>query len=269
MSGISLTSFAYQAARDLGCLRAGQTLSTDLLSDIRVAANNMLDSWLLEDLLVLFYPAQIFTLTAGLQAYQIGTGQAAPNFNTTRPNDIELANIILNNVNPVLRVPLDIINKEQWAAIAVQGIPSALPLKLYYDKGWNQSQYGTINIWPGPLQNYQIELYNSDQSVLAAFPDNTTTFLYPPGYAKLIQKNLAVEIAPLMTMYCKSARTENVMAPSQAMLALVQKQADDARQTVEISNAPDPILTGDPAFLGNSARRGWNYLLGINGRTGR
>ena len=53
------------------------------------------------------------------------------------------------------------------------------------------------------------------------------------------------------------------------VLSLVQMQAAEARYAVESYNAPDPILTGDAAFLGDNARQGWNYLLGTTSRTGR
>jgi hypothetical protein len=267
---ITLTQFAYQAARDLGCLRAGQTLSADILSDIKDAANQLLDAWLIEEMLVPDSPASVFDLTAGLQTYQIGPGQVAPNFDADRPTEIRLANIILNTVTPVLRTPLEIINVDQWAAIAVQDLPDTLPTRLYYERSFNVTTgYSRILIWGGAISAYQLELFTNDQSVLRAFDDLTTARIYPPGYANMIRKNLAVAIAPLMTMYCKSSRADRPMAPSGSMLSLVQKQAIDARLSVESYNADDAILTGDPAYLGNSARRGWNYLLGTDSRTGR
>lgn len=270
MTATNLAQFAYQAARDLGCIRAGQTLSTDVVTDIQMVANQMLDAWLIEELLVLESPASVFTLTAGLQIYTIGPSETAPNFTSARPTLVNLANIILNTVSPVLRTPLEVINEEQWGSIPVQSLPQTLPTRLYYEKSFNTSTGAArILIWGGAISAYQLELFTPDQAVLAQFTDTTTAHLLPPAYTRLIRKSLAVEIAPLMTMYSKAARAENTLAPSTEMLALVQRQAEDARRAVEGYNADDPILTGDPAFLGNSARRGWNYLLGTNGRTGR
>jgi hypothetical protein len=267
---ITLTQFAYQAARDLGCIRAGQKMSPDILADIMDAANQMLDGWLIEDYIVPSSPPQTFTLAAGVQIYQIGPGQVTPNFNAERPTEIQEANIILNTVSPALRTPLEIINLDQWANIAIQSLPNTLPTRLYYEKGFDiTAGFARILIWGGAISNYQLELFTWDQSTLRAFADLTTARIYPPGYANLIRKNLAVAIAPLMTMYCKSARAEGTMAPSATMLAMVQAQALAALASIMTYNADDPILTGDPAFLGNSARRGWNWLLGTNGRSGR
>lgn len=267
---INLTRFAYQAARDLGCLRAGQTMAADVLADILDAANQLLDGWLIEELLIPASPAQIFNLTAGIQNYIIGPGQVAPNFNAERPTKIEIANIILNTVNPVLRTPLEIIDVEQKASIPVQDLPNTLPTRLYYERGFNTADgSANIYIWGGAIDAYQLELFTPDQSVLHQFADLTTAYIYPPGYQNLIRKSLAVAIAPLMTMYSKSARADHPMAPAESMLQLVMKQADAALLSVQGYNAEDPILTGDPAFLGNSARRNWNYLLGTAGRNGR
>lgn len=267
---ITLTAFAYQAARDLGCLRAGQTLSADVLADILTAANQMLDAFLIDELMIPASTPQVYNLTPGLQSYTIGPNETAPNFTAARPVEIEVANIILNTVTPVLRTPLELINVEQKAYIPVQDLPNTLPTRLYYAKNFNVTTgSGYIFIWGGAISNYQLELFTWDQTVLAQFPDAVTAFIYPPGYERMIRKCLAVEIAPLMTMYSKSARMNSPMAPAPAMLALVQQQAALARNAVEAYNAPANILTGDPAFLGDNARQGWNYLLGTVSRTGR
>ena len=267
---ITLTQLAYQACRDLGCIRAGQTLSPDILSDIKDAANQMLDGWLIDQLMVPDSPAQVFTLTAGVQTYQIGPGQTPPNFDAERPTQIVLANIILNTVSPVIRTPLDLIEVDQWGAIALVNLPNTLPTRLYYEKSFNAtSGYSRMLIWGGAISNYQLELYTWDQGVLRQFTDLTTSRIYPPGYVNLIRKNLAVAIAPLMSMYCKASRSEHVMAPAQAMLARVTRQAEDAVIAVQSYNADSPTLSGDPAFQGSMSRKSWNYLLGTNGRTGR
>lgn len=270
LAAITLGAFAYQAARDLGCIRAGQTMSADVVADILDAANQMLDGWLLEDLMIPASPASIFNLTAGLQDYIIGPGQVAPNFDAPRPTEIEIANIILNTVTPVLRTPLEILQVEQKAAIPVQQLANTLPTRLYYEKNFNVADGSArIYIWGGAIDAYQLELFTPDQSVLHSFADATTAYLYPPGYPNLIRKSLAVAIAPLMSMYSKADRAQHVLMPSNERLQLVMKQADEARISVQGYNEESPILTGDPAFLGNSARRGWSYLLGVNGRTGR
>lgn len=266
---ISAQQFIVDALIDLGCLFPGQIPTSDILNYGLRRINQMLDGWLIEELMIPASPAQIFNLTAGLQNYVIGPGQVAPNFDAERPTQIEIANIILNTVNPVLRTPLEIIDVEQKASIPVQDLPQTLPTRLYYERGFNVTDgSANIYIWGGAIDAYQLEIFTPDQSVLRQFTDLTTGYIYPPGYQNLIQKSLAVVLAPGMNVYARSPRS-GIIAPSESMLQLVIKQADEARISVEGYNAEDPILTGDPAFLGNSARRGWNWLTGTNGRTGR
>lgn len=45
----------------------------------------------------------------------------------------------------------------------------------------------------------------SPGTILAAFPDLTTTFAFAPGYAEALRKNLAARIAPMMKIYFKIA----------------------------------------------------------------
>ena len=61
---LNLTQLAYQALRDLGCLRPGQTTSADVLADILAAANEVIDQWALERLFVLYGAAPGTTLTS-------------------------------------------------------------------------------------------------------------------------------------------------------------------------------------------------------------
>jgi hypothetical protein len=280
---VNFTTLATQALRDLGCLRAGQVPSPDLLSDMFARGNQMLDSWLLEELFVLSFPITTVTLTAGLQSYLVGTG-ATPQtinqvnygaFNVPRPLGIEDANIILNTFSPVLRTPLELINKDQWADIRIQNLPSALPLKLYYDRDFDSggqvigSGFGVINIWPGALNNYGLEWYDCDQIVLRQWVDQTTPYSYPPGYAELIRLGLGVACIPLLVMYCKASRAENIMVPTPFLVQLVQEQFRQSRERIESYNATDPILVGDPAFSASGRRGLWNYITGTQGRSGR
>jgi hypothetical protein len=268
MPTMNLTQFAYAAARDLGSIRTGYGLQADLLNDILGAANLMLDSWLLEELYVSFYGPSTFTLPGNKNIFTIGPTGA--DFTAPRPTQIEDANIILTNVNPVVRVPLNIVNVDTWSSIAYQSVPNSIPTVLYYEKSFDPALgYSRLFLWGQSYPGYQLELYTWDQNILRQFSDLTTSYSYPPGYARLIQKGLACEIAPLMNMYCQASRTDELMMPTASALAIVKQQFDEAKSTVQGYNAPNPILVSDPAFQGGDARRAWNYFTGTYGRSGR
>ncbi len=266
---ISLTpnQLAYQALRDLSCLRAGQTASPDLLADIYAAANQMLDAWLIDELFVPSFKIATYTLTAGGQFYLIGPGAANTviggvqyyGINDNRPAQIERANVILNTTTPPVHTPIDLIGVDDWAAIRVPQIPLAIPLKLYYDRAFDQTTgLARIFLWPGPIYAYQLEMFTWQQ--LVAFASQSTSYNFPPAYARAIQKNLAVEIAPLCRLYAKYGRVEK---PDGEALELVREQARDAKANLQSYNAPDPIMHCDPAFSSATRRKGsFNYAIG-------
>jgi hypothetical protein len=229
----------------------------------------MIDAWRIEEFMAYAYPAVAYDLTPGVQEYFIGPLEVPPNFTGPRPTGIRDADVILNNVNPVLRVPLEIINVDRWADIAVQQIPNALPLKLYYVHDWNAHTDGSagIFIWPGPLDSYQLELYASETMPFTEFPDLTTSFSFPPAYERMFRKNLAVNIAPMMALYNKLGRMSAEV--NSEMLAMVKQQAVDSKEAVFSDNAPDFELHGDPAFCGSGTQKGWNWLTGTVGRSQR
>lgn len=275
----TMSQLAYQALRDLGCLRPGGIPSADTLNDILTAGNSMLDAWLLDEFLVFADTASAYPLTAGIQQYIIGPTQPPSNYIETnypslyangyayiqapRPTSIDDCNIILNTFSPVVRNQVEIINRDQWAAIAVQQLPDAIPLMLYPDFNFDNT-YGfmTLNLWPGPLYAYELELYTWQQ--LQSFPDLVTAISFPPGYARLVQKNLAVEIAPMMELYNKIGKIDrNVSA---TMYTRVKQQAKEAMDLVKSYNAYQPVITCDEAYLSTHRRGAWNYGTGLIGR---
>jgi hypothetical protein len=246
------TALINDSITDIAILRPGQVASDDLLQIGLRSLNQLLDAWLLNALLVPAQVANSYPLTAAV-SYTIGPTGA--DFTAPRPTGIEEANIILNTFTPSVRKPLYLANAEEWAAIRVQGIPNNIPSILYYDKGFDATNgFGTINLWPQSVPGYLLELYTWQQ--LQSFPDLTTAIKLPPGYARAIRKNLAVELAPTLQMYFKV---------SQPMLAAVKQQADQAKREIENYNAPDALLRCDPAFRGSSRAGGWNYFDGTTG----
>jgi len=257
----SANELAYQALRDLGALRAGQGPSTEVLGDIFVAANQLIDSWLIDQLLVYAYVPNQYQLNGTNITYTIGPSGA--DFTAPRPTGIQDANIILNTTSPVVRQPVSIINVDQWASIRVQNLQPAIPLVLYYDANFNPTLgYGSINLWPGPQSSYILEIYTWQQ--LTAFADQTTPIKFPPAYAQALRKCLAVAIAPMMLLYGKE---NNIVGSAiDKALPLVQQQARLAMATLRSYNAKTPVLSLDPAFDAVTNRTGFNYMTGNAGR---
>lgn len=267
------TQLGYKALRYLGALRPGQTPSPDMLNDILSELNDMIDAWQLDRLKIWAVDPQLYTLTAAVQFYFIGpnatggvmNGTTYGAFDTVRPTAIEDANIVLNTTSPPVRRPLAILNADQWADIRVQSIPSAIPLRMWYDRNFGQDAVGNegiglISLWPGPLAAYQLELYTTDNiGQLLAFANLTTAYAFPPGYPQAVALSLAEKIAPMVQVYLK------IKNP---LTAEVKRQAAAAREAIESYNAPSRLMHVDTAVMGN-ARGGWNYAIGeYNGSAG-
>lgn len=256
----SADQLIYAALRDLGVLRSGQGAPTDLVNDCFESLQQLIDTWLIDQLLVYAYLADIYTLNGTQQSYTIGP--VGSDFTAPRPTEIQDANCILNTTSPVVRTPIQIINVDQWANIRVRQLQPAIPLMLYYDKGFSAANgSGTINLWPGPQSSYQLEIFTWQQ--LTAFPDHTTVIKFPPAYANAIRKNLAVSVAPLCTLYGKT--NQHVQQPL-ASLALIQEQARKALALIRSYNAQAPVLALDPAFTAVNDQGGFNYLIGTASR---
>lgn len=252
----TFTEVCNDALTDIGVVLPGQGASADILTFGRRAGNRLIDLWLLNQLLVFAEVANIYPMVASLQQYQIGPGQVPPNFDAPRPTRIDYANCILNTVSPVQRLPIEVITDQQWAAIRIQQLPNAIPYYLYYDGNFDPtSGFATINIYPGPQLNYGLELYTWQQ--LRYFPDLTTGLIFPPGYQRAIQKNLAVELISPMSRYQKFKPDLNQ----------VRLDARTSLAEIKSYNAKAPILAGDPAFMGNNRiGSSFNWLDGEVGR---
>ncbi len=140
----------------------------------------------------------------------------------------------------------------------MQDIPNAIPLEMWYDAGFSPTGTATINLWPGPLASYQLELYTWQQ--LTQFADTTTAYGFPPGYASAIIWSLAERIAPMMRIYCKIPADEWA-----EIMPIVVAQADKARAAVQGKNQVDIMSACDPAYLTRNGGA-FNWLTGGFGR---
>lgn len=249
-----------QAFRDLGVLRTGQGAPADIVDDAQISLNQLIDSWLIDNLMVYCIEAQIFDIVTSKNAYTIGP--SAADFIAPRPLRIEEANIILTSPTPVVRIPISIITMDEWAGISYRDIQSNIPLYLYYDLGFNETVgYATINLWPQPQAGYQLEIFVWKQ--LQAFPDLDTPIRFPPAYAQALRKCLAVDIAPMCALYLK----HNEQMPAGKLLDLIMKQAQTAKSKIMTANIRPKMLGCDPAFDGTNYRGSFNWKTGM--MTGR
>jgi hypothetical protein len=217
------------AARLIGVLASGETLSGNESADGLLIAQQMMDSWQAERLNIFSITISEFPLTPGQQTYTLGTGG---NFNIPRPAKIERMSIVslLNPAQP-LELPLEMLTEAGWQAIPVKLISSSLPTVVYDDGAF---PLRNLNFWciPTIAVNTRIYLWNA----LNTFPDLSTDVTFPPGYLKAIRYNLAVDLAP---------EFGRPIPPEVAAQAILSKNVLKNMNTPLIEARLDPVLSGD------------------------
>lgn len=258
MATANLSQIVYMSLRDLGCLRAAQKPSIDVINDCLQPANDIFELWGLDSDMIYTIRDDVWTLIAGQQDYNIGPTGA--DIIAPRPVGFERVNVLLTE-NPAQPVhsPVDLVNHFEWADIRVRILPLAIPTKMYFEKDFlPPSGNASIHLWPGPRINYGLECWTWQQ--FTPFADVTTPYVFPQAYLYAFRKALAVEIAPMLKL---RAKTERLRQPSQAMIELVMQQAENAIEKLKSKNVGEiPPLTADAMFQGSGPKGYWNHLIG-------
>ena len=218
------------ALKNLGVISGTETPSADAAEDGFDTLNRMIDSWNSEPLNIYTISSAIYDLTPGQLLYTIGP--TATDFITTRPQSIENANIILNYNVPPVRVPLQLLDDDQWASIKLQSVPNTIPQMLYNDGSFPNSN---LYLWGQATAGLQLELYT--WSLLTGFEALTDDVSFPPGYEEAILYNLAVRLAPMFG------------SPAAAALPQVSQLAQSAKKRIQSMNCKAVTMAADSAVM--------------------
>lgn len=170
-----------QALKKINVLGAGSPLSAADAQDALITLNNMMDSWSVEGGIVFTQTRESFPLTNAKQ-YSIGPGG---DFDTTRPFQIEAAFVRVGDTD----YNLNQIDQRGYASIIYKD-NGGIPTNFYYD---NNSPIGNIFLYPAPDPSYELHLYST--KVLERFDNLSDDITLPPGFARALIYNLAVEMA--------------------------------------------------------------------------
>lgn len=230
----------------------GRGISPEQSQEVTGFFNQILDSWNSMRNALYSIDQLFLTLTSNIQYYLIGpeavattiNGYSYGAFNVARPQKITQANLIYQTSPEELRIPLKVIDSASWADIRVPGI-FAIPLELYCDYGYSKTAptgLAQILLWPGPQLGYLLQLFVWTQ--LASTLGYGDTFYAPPGYARALTYNLALEILPL---YRKG------MSPM--AVQMIDRVAKESRNAIESKNAPCAEAELDLPGTGRKAGR--------------
>lgn len=244
---MTVADFLNNAAKALGKLRAGGGLCPTELTDGMSVLNALVDYWLTRKAFV--YTTRIdeyqFTDKSAPDSnnpavYQLGPGSVDwPN--SVRPTHIENANIILTDAAPGVFTEIEILDKNQWAAISLEQMPVTLPTKMYPDYAYPNCN---LYFWGQPTLPYILQLFTWQQ--IPAFAALGQVVALAPGYYAALLYTFAELVAPQWS----------VPVP-----ASVVKMAQYARAGIAGLNSQAPkLITKDSGMPSSGPQQGsFNY----------
>ena len=226
-----------RSLRLIGALATGETPTADEQADALAILNDMVESWANDGLMVYQNYRQSFALTSSKQSYTIG---ATGDFVTDRPLRIADAAIEIVSSTPALELPIQIMGLQEWAQVLVKTMPGTISTKMFMEDAYPNAK---IYLWPIPTVANNLILYTP--KVISQFTTVDTIVSLPPGYARAIKYNLAVELAP-----------EFGKTIDDAIMAI----AIDSKSDIKRVNTDPVYMVSDAANM--AGRRLFNYLTG-------
>jgi hypothetical protein len=161
------------AARTIGAIASGESLTTDELNDGLISLNKIVDGWSALGLLIMQIAEQVIPLNGQNQPYTLAY----------RPSKIRAASCS----SGVVSMPVEILAAEQWSQIVDNSLSGAYASKMFCD----YALASNIFWWPTATGDLHLFFFQA----LTQWPDlDTTQVTLAPGYARGLTLNLAVDL---------------------------------------------------------------------------
>lgn len=171
------------AMSKLGLSGPGDTVSAEDADLSLLRLNALVDSWENEGILGYTHTITTFTLPAGTSSRTIGPSLQ---INCNRPTRIEPSFSRIDNLD----VPLKPVDRFEYDRISQKDYESTYPEVCFFDGG---VPTGVVYFWPVPSTAVEVHLVTPETGGIATL---VTDYVFPPGYQRALENNLAVEIAP-------------------------------------------------------------------------
>lgn len=230
--------------RLISVVAAGETPTAQEQADALVSLNDMIETWSNEGLMIFKTDREVFPLTSGKSSYTIGP---LGDFATSRPMQVmdvksTLPDTVVTIITPYdpgdplaippipetpevtqtsylakAETPVDIFNIQQWGEIRDKRTTGSLVSKVFFQGTYPLE---TMDVWPVPSIESGVVLYTL--KALSSFTSVNDTVSLPPGYARALRYNLAVELAP---EYEREAKPSVLNTANESKAALMRKNA--------------------------------------------
>lgn len=242
---------------EIGALAPGETPGADEAQWAFRKFNDLIDTWQAQNAFVSSYAFNVYTLVANLSPHTIGPSGLAtfPTNGQPRPVRIESAALLLQNSTSsgLVDLPINVRDRQWWAAQQVKNIQSDIPTDLYYDP---TSPDGSLYFWPVPnaLRQVRLEIWQTVSQFISiqdpiGGPGGPKTL--PPGYRNALKLTLAEDLL---------SGSNREASPS--LIAKAMK----ARAAIFGNNVKSPRMatrdTGMPQAKPSGQRQDFNWATG-------
>lgn len=201
--------------------------------------------------------ANTFTYTITSVSGVAGTGTMVFNnadFNTSRPIRIVGAFIRTGSGATAIDSPVGIVTEQFWNNIPDKSATAAIATTLMYRPTY---PFGQVILYPTP--SGVTSLFLKTERTLSPYSSLTDVEYMPPGYQRLLELSLAVELAP---EYGSRAAPETV-AYIKSSLADIMRTNMQKLSSSKIGAIPNPNVFAVEAGMAQTG-----YSAGFNGPSG-
>lgn len=241
MPAISARQIGTTALRLLGVSAAEQPLSADMAQSALEALNTLLDSWSVERLLTWTRPRYVLPLVADKGEYTWGlvAGETTPaDISAAAPVRLEMALLNIGG-SPAQEWPLQILTQEEYEQdVWFKDLASSYVEAVYLE---DTVPYNVLHCYPVPTGGHTLVLLPwQAHSPYAAWD---SVLEWPSGYARAMQYNLALELAP-----------QYMVEPSQTIMRI----ADESKRALYPINLEMGRLSINPQKRVGVSGHGYN-----------
>jgi hypothetical protein len=230
------------ALRELGVIAQGET-ATNYDADHGLSAiNRLIDQWAAERMQIYAQTRTTWAIVSGTQVYTVGTGGTV---NLVRPVFLDHIHYLNTGLATTTEFQLQPLTDDAWSKVPIKDLSSPYPTCWYYNPTF---PLGTLTLWPNPSSATLTGVMYAPTAV-AEFTALTTAISLPPGYRRMLVKNLALEMAPSF---------------SREVSGMLAAQAADSLSAVKRSNKRMMDMSVESAALiqGQSRRHYYNIYTG-------
>ena len=177
------------ALQEIGVVAAGEAPSDADASIGLRALNDLMDQWAADRLLIYTLTRSTWTIVASTRDYTIGSGG---DVSIARPIYIDHVNFVDSTPDPDIEYQLSHLTEDAWSRVPQKALTSTLPTAWYYDAAY---PLGTLSFRPTPTSSTLTGIIYAPTAV-AEFSALATSVALPPGYRRMLLKNLALNLAP-------------------------------------------------------------------------